>query len=176
MQNISEGELAAYKSAIELEREGHEFFTESARKSQNKLGKEVFQFLAKEEFKHIEAIEAFRNSRREGRSFAMEAVTSKSEAESLHSGIQKLFRQVSKEVKPGDAELEVYQLGMNFESRGMDFYKKAQEEAGDLRAKELFGFLVGEEQKHFKILEECRNYMENPEEYFHRREGWHVEG
>jgi len=176
MSHISEEQLAAYKSAIQLEKEGQRFFSDSAKKSQDKLGREVFEFLAKEELKHIESIEGFRKSRREGRSFAMEAVISKSGAETLHSGIEKIFKELQKEAKPTAADLEVYQLGMNFEARGVSFYKKVKEQATDLRAKELFAFLVGEEQKHYKILEDCYNYMENPGEYFHRREGWHVEG
>jgi rubrerythrin len=176
MRHISEQELKAYESAVTLEKEGHKFFTDSAEKSQDRLGREVFEFLAKEELKHIESIEAFRKSRREGRSFAMEAVISKSRAETLHSGIEEIFRELEKEMKPTAADLEVYQLGMNFEARGVSFYKKVKEEATDLRAKELFAFLVGEEQKHYKILEDCYNYMENPAEFFHRREGWHVEG
>lgn len=176
MKHISEAELKAYESAIALEREGHRFFSDSAEKSQDKLAKEVFEFLAKEELKHIESIEDFRKSRRQGRSFAMEAVTSKSGAETLHRGIEKIFKELEKEAKPTAADLEVYQLGMNLEARGVTFYRKVHEEARDLRAKELFAFLVEEEQRHYKILEDCYNYMENPAEFFHRREGWHVEG
>lgn len=64
--HISEEELAACKSAIELEKEGHKLFGESARESGNKLGKEVFEFLASEELKDIGAIESFQKSRRGG--------------------------------------------------------------------------------------------------------------
>lgn len=103
-------------------------------------------------------------------------MVSESEAESIHRGVEKLLSELEKEMQPTGADLEVYRLGMSFESRGMHFYKEAQAELTDLRPKEPFAFLAGEEQKHCRILEDCYNYMENPAEYFHRKEGWHLEG
>jgi hypothetical protein len=92
------------------------------------------------------------------------------------AAINELFKNLSKSAPVEGDNLEAYKFAMDFERKGGEFYIKAEAEATDPNAKKLFKFLVGEEQKHFKIVESCLLYFENPEEFFHQQEKWHLEG
>lgn len=57
---------------------------------------------------------------------------------------------------------EIVELGIQIEKNGLDFYNTLSGQAKNEKAKELFGFLAGEEAKHIqvfnKILEKTTKY------------------
>jgi rubrerythrin len=166
----------ALAAAIEMEKKGQSFFSETARKADEELAKEVFTFLAAEELNHIMAIEKFNQEFLSGEKIDVENLIDDLILSRPRQTIDELFRNLSGSVPLEGTNLDAYKFAMDFERKGSEFYKKAVAEAADPGAKKLFGFLVGEEQKHFKIVESCLLYFDNPEEFFHQRERWHVEG
>lgn len=166
----------ALAASIEMEKKGHNFFSETARKADEELAKEVFTFLAAEELNHIKAIEKFNDDYLSGGKIDVENLINDLKLGRPRQSIDELFKNLSGTVPLEGTNLDAYKFAMDFERKGREFYKKAEAETSDSEAKRLFGFLVGEEQKHFKIVESCLLYFDNPEEFFHQREGWHVEG
>ena len=166
----------ALAAAIEMEKKGQKFFSETAGKADEELAKEVFTFLAAEELNHIRAIEKFNEEYLAGEKIDVEHLIDDLKQGRPMQTIDELFKNLSGSVPLEGTNLDAYNFAMEFERKGGEFYKKAEAEASDPAAKKLFGFLVGEEQKHFKIVESCLLYFDNPEEFFHQREGWHVEG
>ncbi len=68
---------------------------------------------------------------------------------------------------------EVVEMGVQIEKNGRDFYNMIEKSSKDPKAKEVFGFLKGEEEKHIKrfeaILSEVKKYEPSeayPGEYF----------
>lgn len=169
-------EKDALSAAIEMEKKGYDFFTESATNAKDSLAREVFEFLAAEELNHINAIEKFKEEYLSGKSADADAVIDSLKAGRPRATIERLFKELTKSTPIEGSDLDVYQFAMDFERRGQEFYRNAEASATDPNAKKLYGFLVGEERKHFKIVESCLLYFDNPEEFFHRREGWHLEG
>lgn len=169
-------EKDALSAAIEMEKKGYDFFTESATDAKDSLAKEVFEFLAAEELNHIRAIEKFNQEYLSGRSADADKVIESLKADRPRAAIERLFKELTKSTPVEGGDLDVYQFAMDFERKGQEFYREAEAAATDPDAKKLYGFLVGEERKHFKIVESCLLYFDNPEEFFHRREGWHLEG
>lgn len=176
MANKKLDDKEALAAAIEMEEKGIKFFKESAQKSKDNMAKEVFEFLAGEEVKHIDAIRAFNKNYLAGKKSNMEKLIEGMKASKGPSPIDILFKGLDKKAPTSGSDLEVYRFAQDFERRGEQFYRKAESEAKDPNAKKLYGFLIGEEKKHFKIVESCLLYFENPEEFFHQREKWHVEG
>jgi rubrerythrin len=165
----------ALDAAIDMEEKGHKFFVDSAAEAKDKLAKEVFQFLAGEELNHIKAIKRFNEEYLKGKSSDSERLIDDIKKGVSIRAIEELFKALTRATPLAGSDLDVYKFAMDFERKGEAFYKKAEAEAKDLNAKKLYGFLVGEERRHFKIVESCLNYFENPAEFFHQREKWHLE-
>jgi rubrerythrin len=176
MSDLNMSVKEALTAAIELEKKGYNFFSETAGKADEELAKEVFNFLAAEELNHIKAIERFNQEFLAGENIDADDVIAELKDNRPRQTIDELFKNLSGSVPLEGTNLDAYKFAMDFERKGHDFYKKAEAETDDPGAKKLFGFLVGEEQKHFKIVESCLLYFENPEEFFHQRESWHMEG
>jgi rubrerythrin len=166
----------ALTAAIDFEKRGYKFFSETASKADEELAKEVFNFLAAEELNHIKAIERFNEEYLLGEGVKADDIIAEIESNKPRKTINELFKNLSGTVPVEGTNLDAYKFAMDFERKGREFYKKAESEANDPGAKKLFGFLVGEEQRHFKIVESCLLYFDNPEEFFHQRESWHMEG
>jgi rubrerythrin len=163
----------ALDGAIELEEKGHKFFKDSAAKNQNQFAREVFEYLAGEELHHLEAIRNFSDN-------YMKGVTSNIDGliqgmKEHKSSINRIFDRLAKDVPVEGSDLDVYRFAADFERKSEIYYTKAEAQAVNPAAKKLYGFLIGEERKHFKIVESCLAYFENPAEFFHQREKWHLE-
>ena len=166
----------ALAAAIEMEEKGYNFFKDSAKKSKDNMAREVFDFLAGEELKHIGAIKQFHKNFLAGKSSDMKVLIDGMKRPQGASPIDALFAGLDKTAPTSGSDLDVYRFALDFERRGELFYRQAETDAVDPGAKKLYGFLIGEERSHFKIVESCLLYFENPEEFFHQREKWHVEG
>lgn len=176
MNDMNVSEKEALNAAIEMEKKGHKFFSETAAKADEELAKEVFTFLAAEELNHIKAIEKFNEEFLSGGGAGADELIEEIKENKPRKTIDELFKNLSGTVPVKGTNLDAYKFAIDFERKGREFYKKAESEATDAGAKKLFGFLVGEEQNHFKIVESCLLYFDNPEEFFHQRESWHMEG
>jgi rubrerythrin len=63
---------------------------------------------------------------------------------------------------------EVVQLGIEIERNGRDYYRAVAAASKDARAKEIFSFLAGEEERHEKVFEGMLAHIEKyepPEAY-----------
>jgi rubrerythrin len=169
-------EEKALSAAIEMEEKGFSFFKDTAARAKDQFAKEVFEFLAAEELNHIKAIEKFQADYIKGNSTDPGNLIKGMANSAAREAITHLFQQLSATTPTEGTEIEVYKFAMDFERKGENFYKKAESEAVDPNAKKLYAFLVEEERRHFKIVESCLDYFENPAEFFHQREKWHLEG
>ncbi len=176
MSDMNVNEKEALSAAVEMEKKGHKFFLDTAEKADNNMANEVFTFLAAEELNHIRAIKKFNEEFLSGGKAEAKTVINSLIGDKPKAAINELFKGLSDSAPTEGTNLDAYGFALDFERKGSEFYKKAEAEASDPEAKKLFGFLVGEEQKHFKIVEACLLYFENPEEFFHQQESWHMEG
>jgi rubrerythrin len=176
MSHTDHTEEKALSAAIEMEEKGFSFFKDTAARAKDKFAKEVFEFLAAEELNHIKAIEKFQADFIKGKSADPGSLIKGMANTAARAAITQLFKQLTVNTPTDGTDLEVYKFAMDFERKGENFYKKAESEAVDPNAKKLYAFLVVEERRHFKIVESCLSYFDNPAEFFHQREKWHLEG
>jgi rubrerythrin len=163
----------ALEEAIELEEKGHKFFNDSAAKAQNQFARDVFEYLAGEELNHLKAIRNFSESYMKGLAANTENIIQGMKEHK--SNIGQIFDRLAKDAPIEGSDLDVYRFAADFERKSEIFYTRAEAEATHPAAKKLYGFLIGEERRHFKIVESCLAYFENPAEFFHQREKWHLE-
>jgi rubrerythrin len=161
------------EAAIDLELKGHRFFKDAAGKTNNALAKEVFDYLSIEELNHLKAIQSFSDKYLIGQTPDPRSLIE--DMKEHKSPAAQIFAKVTETVPLEGSELDVYRFACDFEKKSEIFYAKALAEASDPNTKKLYEFLIGEERKHFKIVDSCLAYFENPAEFFHQREKWHFE-
>ncbi len=169
-------EKEALSMAIEMEQEGRTFYLKTAEKTTDKMTKEVFEFLANEESKHIDAIKTFYDNVIAGTKSNYHEIIGGNTPEIAKKAIYNLFKGLSEKVPTDKPDIEAYGFARDFEKNGEKFYREAAQKAEDENVKLLFEFLVDEEVRHFEMIDDSMAFLENPDEWFHRQEKWHVEG
>jgi len=138
----------ALKKAIELEEWGFAFYTESAKKTKDREGKSMFEFLAGEETKHAERIQKL-----------IEGDTVDEEIEVWVPEIKEIEATIFKRKVPGGRadekadSLEALNIGIEAEKNSIELYGKLAEQCDNKKCPKVFHKLVSEEQKHLAILE-----------------------
>ena len=176
MEGNFQNQKEALAASIEMEKKGYDFYTKTAQKSPNKNTQEVFTWLANEELKHIEAIKRFYDNELSGDKSNFDEVIGGADPKQARAAIVKLFDSFEKNIPVDKEDLDALNFGRDFENRGEQFYREAAEKATDSDVKKLFNFLVEEERRHFRLIDDSMAFLENPEEWFHRKEKWYVEG
>jgi rubrerythrin len=135
--------------ALELEREGREFYLECMERTKHKGGKEMFRYLAEEECMHYETVE--KTYRRE---FEKEYLQYKKTqpASAVKSGIFQI------KVAGGAADekagaLDALNIAIKAEDLSVLLYQRLAGGSKNEKLKKVFTKLMQEEKKHFLILE-----------------------
>lgn len=147
------------RAAMQVERNGHRFYSSMADKSEEPLLKELFSWLAQDEVEHLRRLNALEEKFEEGVFW--------DNADEFMPYIQQ-FR--DKEIFPSAARLEqvmqeegadlkVIDLAIEAEVMFAAYFRKAEEAARDADGKEAFAWLAAEEERHAKILQERREIL-----------------
>jgi rubrerythrin len=156
------------QKSIQLEKEGRDFYLESAKKVKNSVGKRTLERLANDELIHIsrfkELYEAVANKSVESLSVGDKNITTFDEIfnrlkEQLDDAIDELT-----EVGVDDAES--LEMALDLENHTHLFYKRASEEMKDEKVKTLYRYLADEEKAHYDLLSKALDYLSDPSLYF----------
>lgn len=164
------------ESAMEFELEGRRILSEAGEKAKDPLSKATFKFLADQELKHIEAIKAYAKSLNEEGDFDMSkmetALTKKAALRSIKGIFDEFQTPFEIAAAEDDSRLDVYQVAMDMEDHGHDFYKSAAAHASDPVAKKFYSFLAAEEVNHFEIIQETYTFLNQPDAFQAIDEHW----
>jgi rubrerythrin len=166
----------ALAASIEMEKQGQAFYLKTAEKAKDKMTRDVFTFLSNEELKHIDSIKQFYEAEIAGKTVKFDAIIDDAKNDNAKKAINKLFSGLDKKAPVDKTDMEAYKFARDFEKNGEKFYREAVAKATNPQVKRLFEFLVEEELRHFQMIDDSIAFMENPSEWFHRKEKWHVEG
>jgi rubrerythrin len=136
----------ALSRGLDLETEGMEFYLGCAGNTANKGGKDMFDFLAREEKLHYDKISELFRSHDE------EAYLAYVEAKGLTSGVFEAKGPGANLDEKADA-LDALNAGIKAENNSIRLYERLSEEAPTEDIRSLFMRLVGEEKNHKNILE-----------------------
>ncbi|NOZ20887.1 MAG: ferritin family protein [Planctomycetes bacterium] len=148
----------ALATGIKTETDGMEMYRNAAKNAKNNLGRALFESLVKEEQKHLKALKE-----RMGEDW-------KAPAGSFRGRIRTVFQEAGKDIKerlkadPGD--VEAIKIALEFERKGYHRYKENAETVSGPKGKELFEWLAGEENEHFKVLQDLHEYLEHNYSWF----------
>ena len=174
MQNIPNDPQAIMEAAIANEIESHKIL-QRGKNCRQSSSQSYFRVLANEELKHIELIKDFSQVIAGIKKWDPESLqeTTLSDAGNGIRGIFEQFAHQYEEVSIADDErLQIYQVAMDMERRGYDFYTKAADKVQDERAKKLLQFLASEEIRHFQIIQDTHSFLQQPDAILAMEERW----
>lgn len=169
--------IKALAASLEMEKRGYNFYTKTAKRCKDRIGRMVFSALAEDENRHKDAIEAYYAKAKK-----KAALPKLSSVMPAHKNIKKrvIFGRLEKDIFKGSARgidsLKAYEIALKMETAGYDFYKKTFESMSDKNVKGLYKFLLSEEQSHFELISSTQYYLENPTSWFIAEEKPIVEG
>lgn len=169
-------EAKALKMAVDNEKKIRDFYLKSAEKMKSEVARKTIIFLADEELKHIDAINAFIMARKQGEKPVIEEGTEDEAVNAVKEFFSHTIKSAIDKAVIDDSEIKAYEAGLLLEQKGYDFYKKAAEKAKQENVKKLFEFLAKEENSHYALLSNALRYFKNPNDYFEEEESWFFEG
>ena len=152
--------------AMQMEKDGEEYYYQLAQQTTNKGLRAILEMLAGEEAKHYEAIEKMRT-----------ATTTMAETEIL-SDASNVFAQMKESGESFDfdmGEIEFYKKAQDIEQRSIDFYTEKVSEVELPYQKELFLRLAEEEKKHYFLLENIIECVSRPQTWLENAEFCHLQ-
>jgi len=147
-----QAECQAIEKAMQLERDGREFYLKAADRTSNKHGREMFLSLADDEEIHLHVLER-----------QLEAIQEKGRCELLPEAQEPeagweapLFpkdkEQFEKAVHPQASDLEALHFALQAENESFELYRKMAGQSQDPHAKQMYRWLASVERGHFNQL------------------------
>jgi rubrerythrin len=175
MHNIPDDPKAVVETAIANEIEGHKILENAKESSTDPLARATFEFLASEELHHIELIKDYSRVLAGDKSWNPDALQETSLATAA-AGVRGIFERFASEFESAttsdDQRLEIYKVAMDMEHRGYDFYSGAARKMTDEDSRKLFEFLAKEEQRHFKMIQDTHDFLDQPDGILAMEERW----
>ncbi len=154
-----------YEYAMEMERDGENFYRELARKTPNKGLQSILAMLADAEVKHWKL---FENMKRHDKIHMKETP--------IMDNVKNIFIQMKeqKQTEVNVSEIELYRKAQEIERKSRDFYNKRSAEV-DASQKEVFLKIADEEKRHYFILEKIIDFVNRPAYWLENPEWYHLE-
>jgi rubrerythrin len=167
--------LEAIQFAIQMEIDGKEYYQRASRESGNKMGRELFEWLAAEEDKHRQRFEVIYSYIKSEKAWP-EVDIQPRKGDILNTLFSEAMRAVGPNVKVADAELDAIAKAMDMEDKTHEFYKSHGEEAVYDAERKLYTSLAAEERGHYLTLVDYREYLIDPAGWFRKAEHHSLDG
>ena len=169
----SEETIEAMKIAIQNEGKSIKLYQDAALNTINPIVKKSLQFLAEWETEHLDKIKrAKAHIMGELEIFDIDVECKDDPMCVVKEFFSKNIDDFKLLLKGESSDLKVYEIAMDIEKRGGEFYKKAANQTEDPGAKELFEYLAREEEAHYKALEAMHTYLMDPESWPMDEQEW----
>ena len=175
MKEEQAGILEALKFAIQMELDGKKFYTRAGRESANKLGKELYPWLATQEDKHRKIFEEIYH-----------AITTDNKWSEIDIKIEKgekpvtifasAIKKVGDAVKDKQSEIKVAEKALEMELKSRDYYRQQADRSKSAVEKEFFVAISEEEQGHYLAIIDYKEYITDPVGWFTRTEHHLLDG
>lgn len=143
--------------AINMEIEGRQYYLDQANKNKDNPLSKIFIILADSEKEHENLLRKRMNN---------EEYTLK-EDESLKN-VKSVFHNL-KDYEASDirstTQLDVYRLAVDIEEKSIELYQDMLKESDNDKDKQLFEFLIKEENRHLVLFDELVKMLTRPEEW-----------
>jgi rubrerythrin len=143
--------------AIQMELDGEKFYTEQAQINKNNNLNAICLMLAEDEKNHATIL---RNKQAEIKLELVDTETL-SRAKSIFQGIGDF----KSEVKAMPSQLDFYRMALDMEKKSIELYAEFLDNAADDKEKEMFEYLIGQEEGHYEIIDELVQMLRSTDEW-----------
>jgi len=162
--------IQVLRNAVEMEIEGRSFFRRASEVVRNPSSRDTFVSLVKQEQRHVDIIGEQLTRLENGLSWA-----SLQQLKREAPNYPKISVFQDKDVRhmkldPDAGELDVLKIGIEIEKRSIEYYRNANFQTEDPKAKEMFAWLVGEESGHLTVLSAEHDYRTRSGFYYDNSE------
>ena len=161
-------ESEAIAAARQLEVEGLTFFQEKAETTPGKILKELFTSLAADEKKHIQWLDEMAPG-------VADAATANRDLLEQLKGVFS-SEAASEGLKEATSDVDVLDLAIALEQKTADVYTDWATTQTDEKITALGKVLAGQELFHKQLLENTKQFLEKPGDWFMQEEKWNFEG
>ena len=161
--------MDALEMAMKMETDAISFYTEAARKTSYPVGKKMFQTIAEDEKRHLSMITQIIK----GLQITHGEV---SPLKNVKTVFESMKQEMMKKIEASDDELEAFTIAMQMEKEGMEFYKKTLAASKKEKERALLERLIREEQQHYDIFANTREFLADTGNWFMWEERGIVEG
>ncbi|HPD89903.1 MAG TPA: ferritin family protein [Bacillota bacterium] len=150
------------KFAINMELDGEKYYREQAEINRNNRLYTVCLLLAEEEKSHAQILTDYLNKR----SNRLVEADTLSKTENIFDGLDDIQFEGAERA----SQLDFYRIAAEKEKESIELYKKYALKAEDGQEKELFEFLMKQEEMHFNLLDELNTLLMHAEEWVENAE------
>ena len=167
--------LEALQYAVQMEIDGKKYYEKASQESANKLGKDLFQWLATEEDKHRQRFEEIYQAIKNRQTWP-EIDIQLASGERVSTLFSKALEAADPDVKGVTAELHAIDEAMDMENKTHSFYKLQGEKATYNPERKFYEALAAEERGHYLALIDYREYLIDPPGWFRKMEHHSLDG
>jgi len=152
--------------ALQMEKDGENFYRRLAEQSNNKGVKAIFTLLADEEVKHYNYLKALPQDKPEYKQTT------------ILSDVKNVFAQMKEAndvFNPEAAQIKLYRKAQDIEKKSEDFYQDNAQKTQKPREKELFLQLAEEEKRHYFLLDNLIEFVSRPQTWLETSEFYHLD-
>ncbi|HZJ58601.1 MAG TPA: ferritin family protein [Clostridia bacterium] len=149
--------MRSYEFAIQMELDGERYYMEQAEKHRDSGLHTIFLTLARDERKHAQILK--------DRMKQLDTVLSETTSYADYKNVFQDTPDFHNVIKDIPDQLDVYSVAMDKEKESINLYKGMLEEARDDGDREVFRFLIHEEQIHYNLLEEIWSHVNRAVEW-----------
>ncbi|MEE9612178.1 MAG: ferritin family protein [Desulfatiglandales bacterium] len=167
--------LNTLEVALNNEMREREFYLKNAERTNNQIGKRMFQQIADEELEHYERLKELHDKWGKKEKWP-ETVPLKVKDTVVKDVLKDQVQDVDKMLKGDEDDLQAIQTAIDFEARGASFYAKLRDGVSDPKEKEFFDLLANIEHEHYVSLKDTEEYLTDPASWFTKTERPELDG
>lgn len=152
--------------AVQMEREGMEFYRKASDRSAHPFTKKMLLSLVEDEKRHEQI---FREMAKEAgvRPRTLDEMDKEGPLKRIAAIFRETAARLKEEVKPEDDDIKVINIARDMERKAFDFYSATAGQMDDPVERSAFEKIAAQENDHWRILDDTLLYLTNPAE-------WHI--
>lgn len=167
--------LSALEVALGNEMKERDFYLKNAERTANPLGKAMFERIAEDEQEHYERLQQLSDTwKAEGKWPETVPLTVKNT--NIRDILVNTLKGIDRSAKSDAGDLEAIRAAVDFEEKGVRFYKDLAAVSADIREKEFFTLLSMIEYEHYMSLRDAEEYFTDPASWFLQKEHHTLDG
>ncbi len=159
--------LGVLRRAMQIERDGYKFYTEAAERAAGERGKQMFLGLAADEEKHLHLLLIEYKALESGQGWIdpTKALDQELDLDPANPDLpgeeypEDTFIFSPKREASIEGDIAALEFGLETEKLSYDLYTESAKETSDPAAKQAYEFLAREENRHYEILQNSRDYL-----------------